>query len=378
MDMKRLILRTCILSACLAFAAAAAPAQTTPRVDASIARGSAELKAGQANEAMRDAQQAIQLAPQDWRGYALAGGALMSLHHYAQAAARLGQAIRRAPEAKRAALEGLRRKSLQDAAGVAPATPAPANMNKPAPASATGAVTQAEVVFWESIKNSTSPADFQAYLAQYPNGAFATLATRKLDELGAKLKQQQAMENRLVGSIWFGKDDGYYRSNNVWTSAGRWKLETLVAFTSPSYCEVWEWEDKPKADALHEAWLADARSLPLQEFLAKYSLYAYPARVAKSGPEDQAVKKLFAASKTFMDTIQYTYKISGSASSQEPLFSMSTPPNPSCDNSQWKGQSVMDGQTIDITLQMPNTKHCWQGVDHFNLQRLVPAGAVGH
>jgi len=33
-----------------------------------------------------------------------------------------------------------------------------------------------EVVFWESIKDSTNPADFEAYLAQFPNGTFAPLA----------------------------------------------------------------------------------------------------------------------------------------------------------------------------------------------------------
>ena len=33
-----------------------------------------------------------------------------------------------------------------------------------------------ELVFWESIKNSTNPEDYKAYLAQYPKGTFAALA----------------------------------------------------------------------------------------------------------------------------------------------------------------------------------------------------------
>ena len=37
-----------------------------------------------------------------------------------------------------------------------------------------------EVVFWQSIVNSTNPADFEAYLAQFPNGVFRTLAQNRL------------------------------------------------------------------------------------------------------------------------------------------------------------------------------------------------------
>ncbi len=37
-----------------------------------------------------------------------------------------------------------------------------------------------ELVYWESIKNSSNPADFQAYLDQYPNGQFAALARNRL------------------------------------------------------------------------------------------------------------------------------------------------------------------------------------------------------
>ena len=43
-----------------------------------------------------------------------------------------------------------------------------------------------EVVFWQSIQNSNSPAQFQAYLDQYPNGTFAALARTRIEELKAK------------------------------------------------------------------------------------------------------------------------------------------------------------------------------------------------
>ena len=43
-----------------------------------------------------------------------------------------------------------------------------------------------EVVFWQSIQSSNSPAQFQAYLDQFPNGTFAPLARARLEELKAK------------------------------------------------------------------------------------------------------------------------------------------------------------------------------------------------
>jgi uncharacterized caspase-like protein len=36
-----------------------------------------------------------------------------------------------------------------------------------------------ELSFWETIKNSSDPADFRAYLQRYPNGTFAELARRR-------------------------------------------------------------------------------------------------------------------------------------------------------------------------------------------------------
>lgn len=43
---------------------------------------------------------------------------------------------------------------------------------------------EVEVVFWQSIANSTNPAEFEAYLAQFPNGVFRVLAQNRLSALG--------------------------------------------------------------------------------------------------------------------------------------------------------------------------------------------------
>ena len=45
------------------------------------------------------------------------------------------------------------------------------------------ALAQQETVFWQSIVNSTTAADFEAYLRQYPAGAYRALATNRLSAL---------------------------------------------------------------------------------------------------------------------------------------------------------------------------------------------------
>ncbi len=77
-------------------------------------------------------------------------------------------------------------KEVAMVAPIAPAAPAPA----PAPAEppAGGSNQQAELLFWDSIKNSDNPATFDAYLTQFPNGVFAGLARAKIAELESAAK----------------------------------------------------------------------------------------------------------------------------------------------------------------------------------------------
>nr|WP_244197559.1 SUMF1/EgtB/PvdO family nonheme iron enzyme [Caballeronia ptereochthonis] len=44
---------------------------------------------------------------------------------------------------------------------------------------------QYELTFWESIKDSTYPSDYEAYLKAYPNGRFAALAKARIERLRA-------------------------------------------------------------------------------------------------------------------------------------------------------------------------------------------------
>ena len=59
-----------------------------------------------------------------------------------------------------------------------------------ASAAAPPASAEQETVFWQSIVESTNPAMFEAYLAQFPNGVFRALAEARLAELRASPDQR--------------------------------------------------------------------------------------------------------------------------------------------------------------------------------------------
>src|SRR5947209_19948093 len=48
-----------------------------------------------------------------------------------------------------------------------------------------------EIAFWNSIKDSRDPADFRAYLEQYPNGKFVALAKNRLKTFEAAKKSNE-------------------------------------------------------------------------------------------------------------------------------------------------------------------------------------------
>ena len=61
-------------------------------------------------------------------------------------------------------------------------------------------VDAAEVALWNAIAKSTRAADYEAYLAQYPRGVFAPLATSRLTELRRETVSAAAAE--LPGTTW--------------------------------------------------------------------------------------------------------------------------------------------------------------------------------
>jgi Flp pilus assembly protein TadD len=192
-------------------ASASYAATPPPTYDELVQKGKSQLQAGNAVLALESGRAAIMLSATRWEGYAVAGGALMNLKRYEEAADTLSEAIKTAPEAKQAGLRDLRRQCLASEGGTA-------TVSNVAPPTAT--TSQAEIVLWKSIEYSSNLADFQ-YLDQYPQGAFAVLAHRHLSEAAgleqARIRQavadaeqrerEAAWEDASAGLTWTVKDN---------------------------------------------------------------------------------------------------------------------------------------------------------------------------
>jgi hypothetical protein len=74
----------------------------------------------------------------------------------------------------------------------------PARAASTEPMSATSAVSEVELEFWRSIKDSRKPDEFNAYLNSYPNGQFKTLALTRLASLGDNASSNNAQARNLT------------------------------------------------------------------------------------------------------------------------------------------------------------------------------------
>ena len=63
------------------------------------------------------------------------------------------------------------------------------------------ATAEQENLFWQSIANSTNPAEFEAYLSQFPNGVFRALAEVRLAALRAAANDPPAAVGRPAGGV---------------------------------------------------------------------------------------------------------------------------------------------------------------------------------
>ena len=78
----------------------------------------------------------------------------------------------------------------------ASAAAGPAQQQQASPARA-----EQETVFWQSIANSTDPADFEAYLEVFPNGVFRRLAENRLRSLRSPTNAASSSGGRPVGGV---------------------------------------------------------------------------------------------------------------------------------------------------------------------------------
>ena len=83
--------------------------------------------------------------------------------------------------------------------GAAPAAPAAVSAAQQQPSPPANA--EQENLFWQSIVNSTDPADFEAYLEVFPNGVFRRLAENRLAALRSPGGNAPASSGRPAGGV---------------------------------------------------------------------------------------------------------------------------------------------------------------------------------
>ena len=106
-------------------------------------------------------------------------------------------------------LDGAAAEALRTAGGsgpvavVVPAPPPVAATQQPsstgAPSAAPAATAELDGLFWQSVMNSSNPAEFEAYLAQFPNGVFSALARARLAALQSPAGSSAAASGTRVG-----------------------------------------------------------------------------------------------------------------------------------------------------------------------------------
>jgi tetratricopeptide (TPR) repeat protein len=229
--MKRSAIRFVALFLALGAAACLVEAQNAPSYDALIQQGKIQLQSGTNDLALASAEQAIKSDATRWEGYALAGGALMNLKRYDEAITKLSHAIERAPQDKQSGLQELRRQCFAAESRAAPASPTATN-----PGTTEATTTQAEIVLWKSIENSTNREDFQNYLSEYANGAFMMMARARLEKLTRVDDDAQAALNgiraRLKPTSIGSKYPTTYTPTAVGVKACRLAVSTHVVTSS--------------------------------------------------------------------------------------------------------------------------------------------------
>jgi hypothetical protein len=110
----------------------------------------------------------------------------------------LQAALTRAPEDRKPSIRDALTETRR-ALAAAPPPPTAAAASPPPPTTATAtppatAPTQAEIVLWKSIENSTNAVDFYGYLDKYPNGTYAPIAKARI---AARLQSSRTSDQKV-------------------------------------------------------------------------------------------------------------------------------------------------------------------------------------
>jgi hypothetical protein len=218
-----------------------------------LTEGKAALQSGDNETAIKRGHAAVNINASRWEAHVLLAGALINLRRCKEALGEIDIAAETVPEDKKAAVGQL---------GVNCQASAEYTTNPATDAS----VSQAEIVLWKSIENSTRPGDFGAYLQQYPSGAFAVLAKQHLSDLSANaeriaIQQQQAAHDaartrQLEGLAWldastqlmWAKPYYYTDKSTRWTYA---HAETICASLRVGQFTDWRLPTAPELEQIN-------------------------------------------------------------------------------------------------------------------------------
>lgn len=109
-------------------------------------------------------------------------------------------------------------------------------------------VAKAEVVFWETIKGSQNPADFEAYLKQFPEGIFATLAKGRIAMLKAPPLGPSKPEGIFGGGVYVANYCNQPISKfgmNFKDASGEWRVLWWSKLDKEAYNHLLQKDGRP-------------------------------------------------------------------------------------------------------------------------------------
>ena len=162
-------------------------AKAAQEYDEAIVRARALLKDDKKREALAAVEQAIALNDKRWEAYVVAASAYASQQLFDDAVGMLQSALTRAPEDRKPLIRDALAETRRALLSPLPQPAMPGSATPPAVVP-----TQAEIVLWKTIENTTKPEDLQGYLKAYPNGTFAPIATARLVKMQDELEWRAA------------------------------------------------------------------------------------------------------------------------------------------------------------------------------------------
>ena len=164
-----------------------------------------------------------------------------------------------------------------------------------------------EIIFWQSIQNGDDPADFNIYLEQYPDGAFAALARNRLKRLEATTTEFPE-ETIFWQSIQNGDDPADFNiyleqyPDGAFAALARNRLKRLEATTTEFPEETISGIVVNKAEVENDGRLKSM----IKNYFNKWKFSSLTAAIEMINVADLSVKSIWG--RTFTAEITFLYK----------------------------------------------------------------------